>query len=215
MGKCRSILNTKICHWYLSQNIFCSIFSFYEFLKYQNCFCFWNIECSYYTFRRRSHEPTNQSKWSIYIMCTGGTDSSVRVTVDDLTLHPGSCLILVNDWWAFGQTRLFYFKLVQPIYIYKFLVCFIFLFVFIISYLFASDCIYIFCLLVCSSHRAVQADGGPGTEDAQEHTQQEEGYQGSLPLHHGQRYWLSRGDNGMTNPGGQKYWLTQGDKSID
>ena len=31
--------------------------------------------------RRRSHEPTNQSKWSLDIMRAGGTDSSVRVTV--------------------------------------------------------------------------------------------------------------------------------------
>ena len=35
-------------------------------------------------YRLRSHEPTNQSKWSIYIMRAGGTDSSVRVTVDEL-----------------------------------------------------------------------------------------------------------------------------------
>ena len=40
-----------------------------------------------HVYRRRSHEPTNQSKWSIYIVRAGGTDSSVRVTVDDMVSH--------------------------------------------------------------------------------------------------------------------------------
>ena len=41
------------------------------------------LQC-HFTYRRRSHEPTNQSKWSICIMRAGGTDSSVRVTVNDI-----------------------------------------------------------------------------------------------------------------------------------
>ena len=58
-------------------------------------------------YRRRSHEPTNQSKWSIYIMRAGGTDSSVRVTVDDIwrknigDLRPIAYRVKINpEYWV-------------------------------------------------------------------------------------------------------------------